>query len=170
MSGEGYVPLATSGGAGDYTFGSIPSGYDARILRGQGQSGEGVFNQQVGLRCNADTGSNYRSYEYLIPDYVPVDHTVSAGSDTSGKLVYCGGTYLGDWPSFFETTIVGYDDTDRYTTWRTVMGSSGGNGGYGGAGFNGGLWQSTVAVTSITTVLGNWTAAYTNLTLYGRKG
>lgn len=170
MSAEGYIPLGTAGGSGDYTFTSIPSGYDALILRGQAQSGESVFNQQVGLRCNGDSTGYYRSYEYLLPATTPVLHTVDGGTNDNGKLVYLGGSYLGDWPSWFETTIIGYDDTNRYTTWRTVMGSSGGNGGYGGAGFNGGMWRKYTTVTSIETVTGNWLSSYTNLTLYGRKG
>ena len=168
MAKEGWEAIGQQTGASsDYTFAGIPAGYDELVLRGSVQSATGTFTQRVDLRCNGDTGTNYTYAKFgTVANNTVVQTMVNNGS--VGYLAHVGGSYLGDWGCWFECWLSNVSNSDIYTTWVSRIALGGGANGYNAGGFMAGAWKNTAAITSLTTVNGNWNAPSV-MTLWGRK-
>jgi hypothetical protein len=165
-AGSTYTPIATTTLANSttasYTFSSIPSTYTDLILIGAGQltvNGEGL-----GVRFNADSGSNY-SFTYL---------SGNGTSAASGRQT--GTTYAtSNWNTGFSNstdnnTIFHIQNYANSTTYKTVLARSNNAAGSSNPGTETvvNLWRNTSAITSILVKAntGYFTTGFT-WTLYG---
>lgn len=157
------------------TFSTIPSTYKHLQLRLflRGDSTGGNFNDNILLRFNSDSGSNYtRHLLYVQDNSGPL--TFSAANTTSAfagaapnastgiSNVFAGGV----------TDILDYADTNKFKTVRTLQGYDTNGGGKQRLSFESSAWRSTSAITSITITsdnADNW-VQYSSFALYGIKG
>jgi hypothetical protein len=163
-----YEPIATQtlgSNAATVTFSSIPSTYTDLVLVTQPAATS--FGENVGLRFNSDTGTNYSS-TCLSGDgsSASSSRTTSFSYINVANLIGTTGTLGG------MTTISQIMNYSNSTTYKTVLNRTGQNGGT----FNGveaivGLWRNTAAITSIIvrqTGSANFITGST-FTLYGIK-
>jgi len=149
------------------TFTSIPATFTHLQIRG-GLNGTaaGTYNN-VNLRFNSDSGSNYSTHT------IYGDGTTGANSEANGTRIYgaifdtqaSAASYLG----VAVIDILDYANTNKYKTTKALSGVDLNTGG-GNVAFGSGNWRSTNAITSITfsTVSGNFNVGST-LALYGIK-
>ena len=157
------------------TFSSIPSTYKHLQLRLflRGDYSGSNFNDNILVRFNSDSGSNYTRHLLYV-------------QDNSGALAYgAGGTssaFAGAAPnastgisSTFAggvTDILDYADTNKYKTVRTLQGYDTNGGGKQRLSLESSAWLSTSAINSITITsdnADNW-VQYSSFALYGIKG
>jgi hypothetical protein len=67
--------------------------------------------------------------------------------------------------------VLDYQNTNKYKTTRTLLGTDTNGGTNRGVEFSSGLWQSTSAVTQIDLIAGGTTfSQYSSFALYGIRG
>jgi hypothetical protein len=155
-AGSTYTPIATTtlgSAASSYTFSSIPSTYTDLVLV---RSGGISTPDEIGLRFNGDTGSNY--------SYTNVSgYGATASGRGSNQTMGRGGAA---WTSANNTIwqIMNYANT---TTYKTFLQRFNDPGDTVGAAVT--LWRSTAAINSVQviTLSGANLTVGTTLTLYG---
>lgn len=173
-----YDSIATttvgSGGTGTITFSSIPATYthlQIRLIGRTNRTSAGI--DQMNIRFNSDTGSNYVTNHYIQGN----GSAVYAGANTSGTLMTVYRLTADGSPtlaSSFGTSIIDildYANTNKYKTLRALSGQDM-NTVSGEVFFVSAAWMSTVAVSSITITPNTGTLfnEYSQFALYGIKG
>ena len=141
-AGSTYTPIATqsiSGSPTSVTFSSIPSTYTDLIV---------VINaalttqNDVGLRLNGDTGTNYS--RTILYGTGSAAGSVTGGGANQGQIEYYGSpnTTLGG-----STIIVNFMNYSNTTTYKTVLSRS--NNASSGVDAVVNLWRSTAAINQI---------------------
>jgi hypothetical protein len=171
-----YDALATitvpSGGLASLTIASIPAGYQHLQIRAIGQSTRATFgNDQMTMRINGDTGSNYSSH-ILTGDGAGASSS-GVSSQTSINLSFKLGTTVSGAFGAFIIDVLDYAKTTKNKTIRTLAGVdiNGTIAGYGGeVQLSSGGYYSTNAITSFTFTPsnGNFTQ-HSQFALYGIK-
>lgn len=163
-----------SPGASSITFSSIPATYTHLQIRGIVRNSANVGGDDVQLRLNADSGTNYTWHEFYTAGTVASVYAQTAGagvtytriSRNAADASYASGVF-----NAVVVDILDYANTSKYKTVRTLFGTDGN--GTGAVGLSSGLWMSTSAVTSLTiypyNLGGNNFAQYSSLALYGIK-
>ena len=165
-----------AGGTSTITFSSIPQTYQILQLRGIAKAYSGTGPQDVVLRFNSDSGSNYAnraiytdggsisSIQNSAQTYISISNGASRG-DTS--------LYFSGW-SF---DILNYTSTNQAKTARGLVafqtqGNVSNNINYQGPFGETGHWNSTAAITTITLTLSGSVNfdQYSMVSLYGIKG
>lgn len=157
------------------TFSTIPATYKHLQLRLflRGDYSGGNFNDNILLRFNSDSGSNYTRHLLYVQDNsnplaFAAANTTSAFAGTAPNAstgisnVFAGGV----------TDILDYADTNKFKTVRTLQGYDTNGGGKQRLSFESSAWRSTSAITSITITsdnADNW-VQYSSFALYGIKG
>ena len=168
MAANNWIPIGTNSGASsDYSWTSIPAGYNELILRGHVQSATSSFMIRGELRFNGDTASNYSASEYGYEETGTLRYYADGAKD-AGYFCYIGGSYLGDWMSLVECHIYGVSDSNRVTTFNSMASCGGASNGYNANIFCSGMWENSSTITQIDTVNMN-PSANSIMTLYGRK-
>jgi hypothetical protein len=161
-----------SGGSSSIDFTSIPSTYTHLQIRGIARSTlAGTAEDNILIRLNSDTGSNYSAHA-LAGDGSVVYIAAAAASQTSGfgAAIPRAGVTSGVFGAFVYD-LLDYANTNKYKTIRYV-GSFDRNGG-GNVIFGSAAWLSTSATTSITMFPAGGSASfpqYSQFALYGIKG
>jgi len=156
-----------SGGQSEIDFTSISSNYNHLQIRGIAKDSNST-TQQLRMRFNGDTGSNY-TLHHILGDGA----SASAGSGTNTthiQMVYC--VSLNSYTAFGGAVIdiLDYKNTNKYKTVRALAGYDR-NGSDSYISFNSGLWMNTNAITSIKLFLtGANFSQYSHFALYGIKG
>jgi len=173
-----YDSIATttvgSGGTGTITFSSIPATYthlQIRLIGRTNRSSAGI--DQINIRFNSDTGSNYITNHYIQGN----GSAVYGGANTSGTLMTVYRLTADGAPtlaSSFGTSIIDildYSNTNKYKTLR-ALGGQDMNTVSGEVFIVSAAWMSTSAVTSITITPNTGTLfnQYSQFALYGIKG
>lgn len=173
---NGFVSIATTtvgaGGSSTITFSAIPQVYkhlQIRAIAREGDGGQTNANQQIVIRLNSDSGSNYAIHR-LVGD------GVGAGADgysSQGNMTATGIPGSSTTASIFGASIIDildYQNTNKNKTMRTLTGTDLNSS--GAIWFSSGLWQSTSAVNSVTlTALSSRNfAQYSSFALYGIQG
>ena len=162
-----------SGGSATVTFSSIPATYTHLQIRIFGQTSRGTYgNDQMTMRVNGDTGSNYSSH-ILSGDGASASAS-GAATQTSINLSFKLGSTTSSAFGAFIIDALDYANTSKYKTIRNLAGVdiNGTISSFGGeVELSSGLWQSTSAITSLTftPVNANFTQ-YSSFALYGIKG
>jgi hypothetical protein len=167
-----YESIATvtvgSGGAANIEFTSIPSTYQHLQIRGIGRSTRSATIDDLGIRVNSDTGSNY-AYHLLRGDGTSVIAAAGATQTTgyAGRIAASTAT-----SSVFGVAIIDildYTNTNKYKTIRSLGSSD--NNGNGNVEFGSTLWMNTNAITSILLYQPTYNfSQYSSFALYGIKG
>jgi len=157
-------------GASSVTFTNIPSTYShlqVRVLSRNNRSAT-TFNN-IAFQINSDTGANYAAH-LLRGD----GSSVIAAADTSASsidfIVQPASGATASVMGAFVLDVLDYVNTNKYKTFRGLLGVD--NNGSGYAGLMSGLWQSTSAITSIAfypSTSGSITQ-YSQFALYGILG
>ena len=148
-----------AGGASTITFSSIPSTYQHLQIRCAVLTTAGGIN----IQYNSDTGSNY-TYHQLYG--TGTSALANAGtSQTAGFIGY--NNAAGSNPTAIVCDILDYQNTNKYTTHRSLAGTDV-NGSGGALTFFSGLWLNTAAITTIN-IKGTF-AQYSKFSLYGYMG
>lgn len=160
------------------TFNSIPTTFRHLQIRISGKTNRPTYNNDlVSLQFNGDTTSNYR-YFHMKGTGSGALSTENGSSSTSTKLYSAG--HIGDtvndasnW-GYAIIDILDYNLSTKVKTIRSISGydANGSGSDPGIISFNGGLWQSTNAITSITLLPGEGSSLVsgTSVALYGMKG
>lgn len=160
-----------AGGSGTITFSSIPSTYShlqIRLIGRTDRSSAGI--DQMNIRFNSDTGSNYVTNHYI----QGTGSAVYAGANTAGTLMTVyrltadGSPTLSNAFGVAVIDILDYTNTNKYKTLRTVGGQNMGS--VSGEVFLvSAAWMSTAAVSSITITpnTGTLFKQYSQFSLYG---
>lgn len=170
-----YDSLATitvpSGGLASITFAGIPAGYRHLQIRGIAKGNRATYVDDLGIRVNGDTGSNYswhRLYGFGVG---------SGGADAGATQTYmnigqmAGGTVnnsLGLGGIIID--ILDYASTSKNKTVRSLSGYD--DNGQGAIEFASGAWyNSSTAINSITflPLIGTNLAQYSQFALFGVK-
>lgn len=171
-----YDSLATvtvpSGGLSTITFAGIPSTYKHLQIRAIGQTSRGTFgNDQMTMRINGDTGSNYSSH-ILTGDGSSATAS-GASAQTSINLSFKLGTTTSSAFGAFIIDVLDYANISKNKTIRSLAGVdiNGTIAGYGGeVQLSSGGYYSTNAVTSFTFTPTNANfTQYSQFSLYGVK-
>jgi hypothetical protein len=162
-----YESIATAtftGSALSVTFSSIPSTYQHLQIRGLARTPGG--NDQIDLRFNGDSGTNYSMHGLSAngasvsgEGYGTQNRIFNANSPVSDSDVYC----------ISVIDILDYANTNKNTTVRTLQGRD--TNGTGVIALNSGAWYNTAAVTSITLAARTYNpTSISSFALYGIKG
>lgn len=172
-------PIATtlvgSGGVNNITFSDIPQGYKHLQIRAICLSASGGATDMK-MQFNSDAGTNY-SYHSLYGSGSAAGAT--AGTTTSRIIIGANGSGNSSYSNYFAANIIDildYSNTNKYKTVRALSGFDTNNATTNinneTISLSSGLWQSTLAVNSIT--LANDTGVnfvqYSRFSLYGVKG
>jgi hypothetical protein len=170
----GFVDVG-SGGQSTVTFSSIPGTYKHLQLRlyARGAYVGGNFNNNILIRFNSDSGSNYsRHLLYAQNNSTALafgaSNTTSAfagaspNASTGIASVFAGGV----------TDILDYANTNKFKTVRTLQGYDTNGGGNQRVSFESSAWRNSAsAITSITITsdnADNW-VQHSSFALYGIK-
>lgn len=160
-----YEPIATTtlgSASNSVTLSSIPSTFtDLRLVIVVTADSAG---QDIGLRFNSDTGTNY-SVTYLSGD---------GTFATSGRLSNFSNYRISHLGVYTDTSIPVTVQTDIFSyagsTFKTgLSAASGDKNGSGYVARNVGLWRNTSAITSLTIFSGANFSIGSTFTLYGIK-
>jgi hypothetical protein len=169
-----YDSIATttvgSGGAASISFTSIPSTYTHLQIRGIFRSNYAGLTDNLDMRWNSDTGSNYA--EHIVrgdgssagafgdPSQSTIHATLDGAGNTANANVFAA-TVM---------DILDYANTNKYKVMRNLSGRD--NNGDGGVSFSSGLWMNTAALTTILLYprYGSLFQQYSSFALYGIKG
>ena len=156
-----------SGGTGTISFSSIPSTYTHLQLRGSLRTDNANTGDNIRLRINGDTGSNYATHQL----YGTGSSSGQGGGN--GNLIYllqapaanAGASIFGG----FVCDILDYASTNKNKTTRS-LGSFDMNGVGGVVTLWSGVWLNTNAITSLS-LFGDSTTfqQYSTVALYGIK-
>lgn len=170
----GFVDVG-SGGQSTVTFSSIPGTYKHLQLRlyARGAYVGGNFNNNILIRFNSDSGSNYTRHLLYAQDnsgalaFAAANTTsafagASPNASTGIASVFAGGV----------TDILDYADTNKFKTVRTLQGYDTNGGGKQRVSLESSAWRNSAsAITSITITsdnADNW-VQYSSFALYGIK-
>jgi hypothetical protein len=181
-STSSYESIATttvgSGGSTTISFSSIPSSYKHLQLRGIARTNTGTSLQDVRIRFNSDSSSNYSSHK-LYGDGTGA-YAAGNASQTSGFAGLAVDGSVGSNAYFISGSIIDildYTSTVKAKTIRVLSGNdSNTNTGVGYLQYGSAAWYKNTAsvyesVTDITLSLsGNSYAQYSSFALYGIKG
>jgi len=176
-STSSYESIATATGTGSsatISVSSIPSTYASLQVRATFKAtGTGFYVDDLLLRFNSDTGSNYTKHSLQ-----GNGSTATAVGTASTTSIDCGRILSSDaaLANMTTTVIIDIHDYASTTKYKTVRIFSGDEGNISNTSFRvflaSGLWQSTSAITSLTFSTDaalNFTSA-TQVALYGIKG
>lgn len=154
-----YTPIATTtlgSAASSYTFSSISGTYTDLVLVAAGYQS---IDDNVLMRFNSDTGSNYSSTTIF-----GSGSAASSFRSTSATSMQLGGLFTSDGGNAIYQ-IMNYSNS---TTYKSVLARA--NAAGSGTQARVGLWRSTAAITSVTllTGSGNFQTGST-FTLFGIK-
>lgn len=148
-------------------FTGIPSTYTHLQIRGILRGDRAVTDSEFNIRINSDSGANY-SYHSLNGDGASASSSGTSSATDANIGFYPGSS---ETASIFNGVIIDfldYANTNKYKTWRSLVGYDGN--GNGRIRLGSGNWRSTSAITSITFYpsLNNF-VQYSSLALYGVK-
>jgi hypothetical protein len=164
-----------AGGASSISFSSIPGTYKHLQLKGILRDNSANNYDNVSLRFNSDSGSNYASH-YLAGNGASASAYAWTSAAQIESFYTAGGAAISNMFSAVVIDILDYANTSKYKTTRQLVGYD--NNGNGGSDFakgavllSSGLWQSTSAISSITltVTIGSNFAQYSHFALYGIK-
>jgi hypothetical protein len=172
------IATTTLGSDNTITFGTIPTTFQHLQLRISGKTNRPTYNNDlVSLRFNGDTSSNYRYFHMKGTGSGAL--SLENGSSSASTKLYSVG-HIGDTVNnssnfgYAVVDILDYNLSTKVKTIRSISGYDANGGGTdpGIISFNGGLWQSTNAITSITLLPaeGSNLVSGTSIALYGIKG
>jgi hypothetical protein len=173
-----YFPLQVvtvgSAGASSVTFSNIPSTYSHLQIRyfARGNYSGGNFNNNMLIRFNSDTGSNYtRHILYVQASTLSV---YGVASQTSAYAGACPNTTTGVSNVFGAgiVDILDYANTNKYKTTRTLNGYDTNGTNTERLSFESSVWMSTSAINTINirSSEGDNFVQYSQFALYGIKG
>jgi len=152
--------LVGSGGSSTINFNSIPSTYKHLQIRCAVLTTAGGIN----IQYNSDTGSNY-TYHQL---YGLGSSNALSNAGTSQTAGFIGfNNAAGSNPTAIVCDILDYQNTNKYTTHRSLAGTDT-NSNAGTLTYFSGLWLNTAAVSTID-IKGTF-AQHSSFALYGIKG
>ena len=172
-----YESIATAtgtGSSGTITFSSIPSTYKHLQIRMIGKiTGTGFYRDDLYLRLNSDTGTNYSRHQLQ-----GEGTTASAGGAASATYIDCGRIISSDSAisNVMFTAIIDIQDYASTTKNKTVRIFSGADANIADNSFRiwlgSGAWLNTSAVNSITLrpASSESFTTTTSVALYGIKG
>ena len=164
-----------NGSASTLTFSSIPSGYKSLHIRGIAKDTTSLTTPiNLSLRFNGDSASNYAASQF----YSNTNGSVYSGTQSSSTVITL---QAADAPGSYGAAnaygssivdIIDYSSTTKYKTIKSISGITQNSSvlSSGTIVLNGGVCQSTAAITSIAIIegAGNFTTN-TTYTLYGVK-
>lgn len=173
-----YESIATvsvgAGGTSSIDFTSIPSTYKHLQIRLIARSAVANIQQNLQMRINGDTGSNY-SWHQLIGDSQTAYAQSSANTTTITNIATVPGATEG--ANIFTVAVIDildYADTNKYKTIRSLNGKEDNTAGTtnGTIALCSGGWRSTSAITSLSIYSGGSAnlVQYSQAALYGIKG
>jgi hypothetical protein len=158
------------GGASTVNFTSIPGTYSHLEIRGVART-ESASNstENVGIRFNGDTGTNYTWHWVYTTGATPLIVAGSAGDNTSFvPRITRDGTQTGTY-ALVKLSILDYVNTNKNKVMRSISGAALG-GSQDVVWYSSGAWLSTNAITSITlTPQSSNFKEHTTFALYGIK-
>ena len=147
-----YTPIATqtlTTSAASITFSSIPSTYTDLIM-----VFNGVADNNVSLRFNSDSGTNYSSTRIR-----------GDGSSASSSRFTSIASMYGSYDPGISTSTWQIMNYSNSATYKTALNRGGGSGTNVEAYV--GLWRSTAAITSVTVIVNGTFSIGSTFTLYG---
>lgn len=147
------------------TFGSIPQTYTHLQIRGVLKS-SGAGNEDLMVRLNGDTASNYTRHALFSSGSTPVSQV-----DTSQTAARIADNFVivnssSNIYGAFITDIFDYTNTNKSKTLKTLYAAD--RNGAGGVGFHTNLWMNSQAINSILIYpAGSNFAENSSITLYG---
>ena len=161
-----YTPLATvtiSTTTNTLTFGSIPAGYRDLVIQGATRSTRAAVTEDLLLRLNGDTGSNYTGV-FMLGSSGGAQSVTSSTTSFAVASNTTANTGTANVFSSFVGQVMDYSATDKHKT--ILQRNGGGNQDQVWAGA--GRWANTGATTSLTLyyAIGN-IAVGTTFSLYG---
>ena len=163
-----YEPISTqtlASSQSNITFTSIPGTYTDLIVAGRII---GAAHDNVVLRFNSDTGSNY-SHTTLWGN----GSSVASVRRTNGTFSYIiGEGLIPTAANTFATVLIHINNYANTTTYKTLLSRSGTNNAtYPEVSLLSGVWRSTAAITTVGLITpnGSYLAAGSTFTLYGIK-
>jgi hypothetical protein len=158
-----YIALATvtlGSTDSEIVFSSIPATYKDLVLVAQVKASSTVDN--MNLRLNADTGSNY-SYVIMRGLGSGSGSSSSESGQTFMRADLFGSGVETDFDNFYIIQIMDYSATDKHKTVLNRMNNSSQN-----TGAIAGRWASTTAVNQVSIFINSTTFAIgTTVSLYG---
>jgi hypothetical protein len=160
--------LVGSGGQSTISFTVIPATYKHLQIRAIGKTNRASWIDDVTLRFNSDTGSNY-AWHSLAGD----GSSASAGAASTTNRIIVGSMAGNSVSNTFGAGVIDildYANTSKNKTVRSLVAVEDNTNGY--LPFNSGLWQNTAAITTITLAPNTGTLfnQHTQFALYGIKG
>jgi hypothetical protein len=166
--------LVGAGGVNSIIFNDIPQGYkhlQVRLIGRTNRSNASI--DQINMRFNSDTGSNYVTNHYIQGN----GSAVYVGANTSGTLMTIYRLTADGSPALSNTfgviimDILDYANINKYKTIR-ALGGHDMNTVSGEVFFTSAAWMSTTPVSSITITpnTGSLFNQYSRFSLYGIKG
>jgi len=152
------------------TFSSIPATYTHLQIRYLVKSARaGNTLDELNLRMNGDTGSNYAEHQVMGDGSTAQSQGVGSQNNIEIGEGWCGTTTAGSQFGVGVIDILDYVSTSKYKTIRALGGLD--MNGSGRVGLGSGLWMNTSAVTSLTFFAENANITqYSSFALYGIKG
>lgn len=159
-----------SGGVASVVFAGIPTGYKHLQIRGIAKSNRSTYVDDLGIRFNSDTGSNYSSHRlYSFGSGTP--GADGGGSQTQMNIGQIAGGTVNNSQGMGAvlTDILDYANENKFKTIRVLSGYD--DNGQGAVQFASGNWRSTNPITSITLLplIGTTFSQYTSFALFGVK-
>jgi hypothetical protein len=157
-----------AGGASSVTFSSIPSTYTHLQIRAIARGSQADASDQIGLRFNSDSGSNYAIHQMGSSG----SSTFSTGGGSETKMVPGYVTGANSAANVFGAAVIDILDYANTNKYKTVKGLTGYDVNGGGLTImRSGLWMNTAAITNIVCLPDSGVfAQYTSIALYGIKG
>lgn len=160
-----------SGGQSSIDFTSIPSTYKHLQIRAIGRSNRAVYVEDLAMRCNSDTATNYSSHRLYgdgasaTSDAESTRNRMNLGQIAGGSATYSSGF------GGLVIDVLDYTSTNKAKTIRCLSGYD--DNGRGFIQLASGAWyNSSTAVSSITLLplFGTTISQYSSFALYGIKG
>jgi hypothetical protein len=134
-------------GASSVSFTNIPSTYTHLQIRVISRNSRASTNfNNIAFQVNGDTGSNYSAHLLRGDGSSVIAAPSTSASDIDFIIQSASGTNASVMGAFI-LDILDYANTNKYKTFRGLLGVD--NNGSGYSGLMSGLWQSTSAITSI---------------------
>ena len=159
-----------SGGQSSVTFSSIPSTYKHLQIRGFSKSNRAVYVEDLAVRFNSDTATNYSSHRLYgdgasaTADAESTRNRMNIGQISGGSATYSSGF------GGLVMDVLDYTSVNKAKTIRCLSGYD--DNGRGFIQFASGAWyNSSTAVSSITLLplFGTTISEYSQFDLYGIK-
>lgn len=162
--------LISDGTTASFDFQNIPQSYKHLLLVGQARIVEAVNENEINVRLNNDSGSNYHKQLLIGQDASPA--AAATANDTEAQIgVAPGANATANYAGQVEAKIINYTGTDlfkqvlsSYTMMRSTTLNTFDVGNWGNT------WLSSVAVSRLTVAnysSGNTFVSGTLFTLYG---